>query len=120
MGAGLKKEGYEGQARILHGDLGGCAFNPMLGMANLCSAGQTIKFHAQHIHVATRFDTMEIGDQPGHLLGFFQAKASGIRRVGLPEPTYKIELWGTMDYRADGTGTEYGYGKLPFMVSPVI
>ena len=84
------------------------------GMVNLYSAGQTIKFHAQHINVATRFDTAEVGDEPGHIVALFQAKGIGVRRAGPPEAPYKIELWGTADYRKDGTGTEHGYGKFTF------
>jgi len=78
------------------------------------SAGETIRFHSQHINVSTRFDTMEIGDEPGHIIATIQAKGLGIRRVGPPEPPYKIEIWGTGDYRRDGTGKEHGYAKFIF------
>ena len=79
-----------------------------------CSAGDTIVFHAQHINVATRFDTWEVGDEKGHAIAYFQAKGVGIRREGPPEPFYKCDLWGTADIRADGTATEHGFGKFTF------
>ncbi len=77
-------------------------------------AGETIHFKAQHINVATGSETVEIGDEPGHTLAMFQAKGVGIRREGPPEPPYKIEIWGTGDYRKDGTAKEHGYGKFTF------
>jgi len=84
------------------------------GLVQRCLAGETIVFHAQHINVATRFDTFEVGDQKGHVLAYFQAKGVGIRREGPPEPFYKCDLSGTVDIRADGTATEHGFGKFTF------
>jgi hypothetical protein len=84
------------------------------GVAQRCSAGDTIVFHAQHINAATRFDTWEVGDEKGHLIAYFQAKGVGIRREGPPEPFYKCDLSGTVDFRADGTGAEHGFGKFTF------
>ena len=62
-------------------------------------AGEKIHFKAQHINVATGSEAVEIGDEPGHTLAMFQAKGVGIRREGPAEPPYKIEIWGTGDYR---------------------
>jgi hypothetical protein len=84
------------------------------GLVRLCSAGETIVFHAQHINAATRFDTWEVGDKKGHVLAYFQAKGVGIRREGPPEPFYKIDLSGTADIRPDGTAAEHGFGKFTF------
>ena len=84
------------------------------GLVQRCPAGETIVFHAQHINAGTRFDTFEAGDQRGHIIAYFQAKGVGIRREGPPEPFYKIDLSGTADFRADGTGTEHGFGKFTF------
>lgn len=78
------------------------------------SAGEKIQFHAQHVNVATRFDTLMVGDEPGHFIAFFQASGVGKRSEGPPEPPYKIEVWGTGDYRSDGTGKEHGYAKFTF------
>ena len=78
------------------------------------SAGETIRFRSQHVNVATRFDTIVVGDEPGHFIAMFQAKGLGIRREGPEEPPYKIQIWGTGDYRADGTGNDRGYGKFTF------
>ena len=78
------------------------------------SAGDKIQWHSQHINVSTRFDPVEVGDEPGHRIAIFQAKGLGIRRKGVQEPPYKIEIWGTGDYRKDGTGKEHGYGKFTF------
>ena len=77
-------------------------------------AGEKIHFKAQHINVATGREAVEIGDEPGHTLAMFQAKGVGVRREGPAEPPYKIEIWGTGDYRKDGTGKEHGYGKFTF------
>jgi hypothetical protein len=78
------------------------------------SAGEKIQWHSQHINVSTRFDRVEVGDEPGHIIAMFEAKGVGIRRKGVQEPPYKIEIWGTGDYREDGTGKEHGYGKFTF------
>ena len=78
------------------------------------SAGEKIRFQSQHINFATRFDTIVVGDEPGHFIAFFEAKGLGIRREGPEEPPYKIEIWGTGDYRGDGTGKDQGYGKFTF------
>ena len=83
------------------------------------SAGEKIQWHSQHINVSTRFDPVEVGDEPGHRIAIFQAKGLGIRRQGVPEPPYKIEIWGTGDYRKDGTGKEHGYGKFTFEDGPL-
>lgn len=77
-------------------------------------AGETIKFRSKHINVATRFDTVEVGDKPGHVVALFQAKGVGSRYEGPGEPPYKIEISGTGDYQGDGTGKELGYGKFIF------
>ena len=86
----------------------------LLGTVNPSPAGQTIKFHSKHINVATKFDTVEVGDKPGHVVALFQAKGVGVRTEGPGEPPYKIEIWGTGDYQGDGTGKELGYGKFIF------
>ena len=77
-------------------------------------AGETIKFHSQHINVSTKWESIDVPDQPGHVVGMFAAKGVGIRRSGPPEPFYKIEIWGTGDYRKDGTGRDHGYGRFTF------
>jgi len=77
-------------------------------------AGQTIKFKSKHINVATKFESGEVGDRPGHLIGFYTLKGAGTRIEGPPEPPYKIEIWGTGDYAGDGTGKDSGYGKFTF------
>ena len=86
----------------------------MLVMMGHGFAGEKIRFHSQHINVATEIETVEVGDEPGHIITIFQAKGVGIRREGPTEPAYKIEIWGTGDYRSDGTGKEHGYGKFTF------
>ena len=78
------------------------------------AAGEIIKFRSKHINVATRFDTVEVGDKPGHVVALFQAKGVGSRYEGPEEPPYKIEISGTGDYQGDGTGKELGYGKFIF------
>jgi hypothetical protein len=77
-------------------------------------AAETIKFHSQHILVVSKFDSIEMPDQVGHIIGMFQAKGVGVRRTGPQEPPYKIEAWGTGDYRKDGTGKDRGYARFIF------
>ena len=84
------------------------------GMTHVAIAGETIKFHSQHINVGTKWDTTELGDEPGHITANFAAKGVGLRRVGPPEPPYKGDFWGTGEYRKDGTGNERGYGRFTF------
>ena len=71
-------------------------------------------FQSQHINVATKFETVNVEDEPGHVIAFFEAKGVGSRLKGPIEPPYKIEIWGSGDYRNDGTGTGQGYGKFIF------
>jgi hypothetical protein len=78
------------------------------------SAGETIKFKSQHILVVSKFDSIEMPDQAGHIIGMFQAKGVGVRRSGPQEPAYKIEAWGTGDYRKDGAGKDRGYARFIF------
>lgn len=77
-------------------------------------AGQTIKFKSKHINVLTKFESGEVGDRSGHLIGFYTLKGAGTRIEGPAEPPYKIEIWGTGDYAGDGTGKDSGYGKFTF------
>jgi hypothetical protein len=84
------------------------------GMTHSAVAGETIKFHSQHINVSVKWESIEVPDQPGHVVGMFAAKGLGVRRSGPPEPPYKIEIWGTGDYRKDGTGADHGYGRFTF------
>ncbi len=93
------------------------SFGAALGFAlraECVIAGETIKFHARHVNVATKFESTEVPDQSGHVIAMFQAKGIGIRTVGPDEPPYKIDLWGTGDYQKDGTGKEHGYGRFTF------
>ena len=59
------------------------------GISHSAVAGETIKFHSQHINVGTKWDATELGDEPGHISATFAAKGVGLRRVGPPEPPYK-------------------------------
>lgn len=77
-------------------------------------AGEKFRFYSQHANVLHKIETMEVGDEPGHKIAIFQAKGVGMRREGPVEPAYKIEIWGTGDYRDDGTGSAHGYGKFTF------
>ena len=77
-------------------------------------AGETITFHSKHINVAKTFDTQELEDEDGHIIAKFHAQGVGVRIDGPAEPPYKIEIWGTGDYKGDGTGKDQGYGKFIF------
>jgi hypothetical protein len=83
-------------------------------MVQFSAAGETVKFRSKHINVATRFDTIEVGDVKGHVEAIFTAKGVGYRYEGPAEDPYKIEIWGIGDYKGDGTGKEIGYGKFIF------
>ena len=82
--------------------------------ANPALSGERIEFYSKHINVSTGSETVEVGDEPGHILAFFRAKGVGTRLEGPEEPPYKIEIQGTGDYRADGSGKDQGYGKFIF------
>ena len=77
-------------------------------------AGETIEFHSKHINVALKFDTHDLEDEEGHVIAMFHASGVGVRTKGPEEPPYKIEIWGTGDYKGDGTGKDHGYGKFIF------
>ena len=77
-------------------------------------AVERIEFYSKHINVVTSSESVEVGDEPGHILAFFAASGVGTRLEGPEEPPYKIEIWGSGDYRGDGTGKDQGYGKFIF------
>jgi len=92
----------------------GCASVLSISAFQYAAAGETIKFKSQHILVVSKFDSLEMPDQAGHIIGMFQAKGVGVRRSGPAEPPYKIEAWGTGDYRKDGAGKDRGYARFTF------
>ncbi len=77
-------------------------------------AGEKIEFRSIHTNVVTGIDTVHIGDEDGHILALLKASGVGVRQQGPAEPSYRIEIWGKGDYRADGTGKDHGYGKFIF------
>ena len=86
----------------------------VVAFAPVAAGGETVKFQAKHINVSTKNEAVEVGDEPGHVIAFFEAKGVGSRYQGPGEQPYKIEIWGTGDYRSDGTGKGQGYGKFIF------
>ena len=60
------------------------------GMTHSAVAGETIKFHSQHINVGTKWDPTELSDEPGHISATFAAKGVGLRRVGPAEPPTRV------------------------------
>ena len=46
------------------------------------AADQIIKFRTTHINVSKRFDPVEVGDKPGHIVAIFEAKGVGKRYEG--------------------------------------
>lgn len=77
-------------------------------------AGEVIKFKSHHNNVGTKWESSELGDEPGHIRGIFEAKGVGIRYVGPSEPPYKIDCWGSGEYWKDGTASEMGFCKFTF------
>ena len=73
-------------------------------------AGERIEFYSKHINVVSSNESVEVGD----VLAFFAASGVGTRLEGPEEPPYKIEIWGSGDYRGDGTGKDQGYGNFIF------
>ena len=57
--------------------------------ANSALSGERIEFYAKHINVSTASETMEVGDEPGHILAFFSAKGVGTRLEGPEEHPIK-------------------------------
>jgi hypothetical protein len=77
-------------------------------------AGEVIKFKSHHNNVGTKWESSEMGDEPGHIRGAFELKGVGIRYSGPSEPPYKIDCWGVGEFWKDGTGTDRGYCKFTF------
>jgi len=77
-------------------------------------AGEVIKYKSRHNNVVTKWESSEMGDEPGHIRGAFELKGIGIRYSGPSEPPYKIDCWGVGEYWKDGTGTDRGYCKFTF------
>ena len=77
-------------------------------------AGEVIKFKSHHNNVGTKWDSSELGDEPGHIRGTFELKGVGIRYAGPSEPPYKIDCWGSGEYWKDGTGSDTGYCRFTF------
>ncbi len=78
-------------------------------------AGEVIKFKSHHNNVGTKWESSELGDEPGHIRGIFEAKGVGIRYAGPSEPPYKIDCWGSGEYWKDGTASEMGFCKFTFL-----
>ena len=85
-----------------------------LVIVQCATAGETIKFHAQHVNVATSMEKVEVQNESGYSIVMFQAKGVGLRTEGPSEAPYKIEIWGIGQYRSGGIGKEHGYGKFTF------
>ena len=85
-----------------------------VSLATSAHSGERIEFYSKHINVVSSNESVEVGDEPGHILAFFAASGVGTRLEGPEEPPYKIEIWGSGDYRADGSGEDRGYGKFIF------
>jgi len=77
-------------------------------------AGEVIKYKSRHNNVVTKWESSEMGDEPGHIRGTFELKGIGIRYAGPNEPPYKVDCWGVGEYWKDGTGTDRGYCKFTF------
>lgn len=77
-------------------------------------AGEVIKYKAQHNNVVTKWESSEMGDEPGHIRGTFELKGIGVRHAGPSEPPYKVDCWGVGEYWKDGTGSDRGYCKFTF------
>ncbi|MBK36849.1 MAG: hypothetical protein CME26_15140 [Gemmatimonadetes bacterium] len=77
-------------------------------------AGERIESQSTHINVVSRFDTLRVDDDQGRFIAIIRASGAGRRVEGPEEPPYTIEIWGTGDYKNDGTGDEHGYGKFTF------
>ena len=77
-------------------------------------AGEVIKFKSQHYNVVTKWESSELGDEPGHIRGAFELKGIGMRLAGPSEPPYKVDCWGVGEYWKDGTGSDRGYCKFTF------
>lgn len=88
--------------------------NALLAMTCGATAGETIKFKTHHNNVGTKWDSSEMGDEPGHIRATFEAKGIGIRYSGPSEEPYKVDVWGSGEYWKDGTGSDRGYGKFTF------
>lgn len=80
-------------------------------------AGETIKFRSTHINVGTSFESAEVGDEPGHIIGFFSAKGVGVRYEGPAEEPYKIDIWGSGDYMPMGPARMGATGSSPSMMA---
>jgi pimeloyl-ACP methyl ester carboxylesterase len=78
------------------------------------TAGERIEYRAKHCNVSTKFEAVEVGDEPGHVIAVTEAKGIGVRIEGAPGGPYKLDIKGTGDYRSDHTGTNKGYGKATY------
>ena len=77
-------------------------------------AGEVIKYKSHHSNVVTKWESSELGDEPGHIRGTFELKGIGTRYSGPSEPPYKVDCWGAGEYWKDGTGSDSGYCKFTF------
>lgn len=80
-------------------------------------AGETIKFRSTHINVGTSFESAEVGDEPGHIIGFFSAKGVGVRYEGPAEEPYKIDIWGSGTTKPTGPARTRATGSSPSMTA---
>ena len=77
-------------------------------------AGEVIKFKSHHSNVVTKWESAELGDEPGHIRANFEAKGIGLGDGAPNEPPCKVDIWGSGEYRKDWSGSDRGYTKYGF------
>ena len=77
-------------------------------------AGERIEYRSKHVNFGVKWEPIEVGDKPGHVIALSEAKGVGVRYQGAPGGPYKLEIHEMVELRGDGTGTSSGYGKATY------
>ena len=77
-------------------------------------ADECIEFCSKPINVVPPNESVELGNELGHILAFFVSNGASTHLETSEEPPYKIEIGSSGNYGDDGIGKDQGYNKFIF------
>ena len=77
-------------------------------------ADECIEFCSKPINVVPPNESVELGNELGHILAFFVFNSASTHLEASEEPPYKIEIGSSGNYGDDGIGKDQGYNKFIF------
>lgn len=77
-------------------------------------ADERIEFCSKPINVVPFNESVELGNEPDHILAFFVSNDANVYLKAPEGPPCKIEIWGSGDYGDNGIGKDQAYNKFIF------